>query len=116
MRNPLYELYRKRGRKQGIEKGLARGLARGREEGREEGREKERVALMRFQFERRLGRRLIPGERRKLSELLAREGARKVGAAVLELSVKELASYIAPPGLPPKAKGRPAKRREPCRV
>lgn len=90
MRHPVYEFGKEFGLKQGLERGLERG--------REEGREKERIALMRFQFERRLGRRLVAGERRKLSELLAREGARKVGAAVLELSVKELASYIAPPG------------------
>ncbi len=84
MRHPFFEI--------GEERGLKRGLERGREEGREEGRE----ALMRFQFERRLGRRLRSAERRRLSDLLLREGVEKVGVAVLELSPEELASFIKP--------------------
>lgn len=106
MRNPLYELYRKRGRKQGLEKGLVQGRAQGRELGREE--------LIRDLFERRLGRRLSAAERRNLSELLAKDGVKTVSAALIEMSVEELASCIAPLGLRlPKPKGHGANGQTP---
>lgn len=93
MRNPLFELYKNRGRKQGI--------VQGRELGREE--------VIRDLFERRLGRRLSAAERRNLSELLVKDGVKMVSAALIELSVEELASCIAPLGLRlPKPEGRSA--------
>jgi len=79
----------------GREDGLAEGREEGLEEGREEGRE-EGLAPLLFQFERRLGRPLTIGERRRIANRLLKDGPEKLGSVVIDLSRKKLALWLEP--------------------
>lgn len=71
------------------------GLAEGRHEGREEGRH-EGLAPLLFQFERRLGRSLTVGERRRIANRLLKDGPEKLGSVVIDLSRKKLELWLEP--------------------
>jgi predicted transposase YdaD len=83
------------GREDGLAEGRHEGREKGREEGREEGRH-EGLAPLLFQFERRLGRSLTVGERRRIANRLLKDGPEKLGSVVIDLSRKKLALWLEP--------------------
>jgi len=68
--------------REGIEQGLAKGLTKG-------------LALLSYQFERRLGRPITERERRRLAARMDKDGPDKLGAVVLDLSREQLETWLA---------------------
>lgn len=83
MRHPLFRF--------GHEAGLKEGRVEGREAGRGEG-----LAPLLYLFERRLGRSLTDGERRRIASRLTKQGPEKLGSVVLDLSPEQLEAWLAP--------------------
>jgi hypothetical protein len=73
-----------KGYKSIIEKGLKEGMREGMQEGMREGMREGQAAMLRHQFERRLGRPLSEGERDALGSKIEMLGSDAVGDAVLD--------------------------------
>lgn len=81
-RHPVVEAVRAEGREAGHRDGLREGLREG-------------LEPLLHQFARRLGRPLDEAEQRRLRERLATLGGQRLGDVVLDLSVAELAAWVA---------------------